>query len=597
MDDMQNSEVSPELWDLASGACNGTLSAEDQSRLDALLAADETARHFYGFYMLMHAELVWRGRGAAAVPSGRRWAVSLEHELQFPVLNTDADDRRSSDAEQPSFIPPIVIDPSPAVGHPLLASLVAPGGFLFSYGMSAVIVVIGLLIGWGWRVSYDQGQRTAGHAARRPHDLVGPATKAPVVGRITGVADCLWADETTRAADRDLVPLGRTYAIQSGFLEITYNTGARVILQGPATFEIESASSGFLSLGRLAARVESRESRVENRGAKGERTVNPTVSVREKQPTASLALRPSSGVEGRESRVESRSRPSTPDSRLSTLNSPLFSVRTPSAVVTDLSTEFGVEVGRSGNCRAIVFQGEVQVRPNDDATQVIPLKENETAVIEARPGGGVKVTREHDGDAAARFVRQMPRQVRLKLFSTGVNLKEGDSDPHWQIVAQSENAKFKPRPAVVVAIDPRYYLPNDPARAQWISLAGNLSLTPRAVFTFRTTIELSEVLPDTAVVQGWFLVDNHVDAIRLNGKAVAVPEHDTRPPFDRFHSFTMRKGFVAGANVLEIDVLNLPTSWGEGTAMAMAVELQGFALRASTGPAAAATKESHTARK
>ena len=44
MDDMQKiagSGVSPELWELASHACNGTLSPEDQSRLETLLVADE----------------------------------------------------------------------------------------------------------------------------------------------------------------------------------------------------------------------------------------------------------------------------------------------------------------------------------------------------------------------------------------------------------------------------------------------------------------------------------------------------------------------------------------------------------------------------
>ena len=77
-----------------------------------------------------------------------------------------------------------------------------------------------------------------------------------MVGRITGMVDCRWADPATEAFDRDDVPLGRKYALASGFMEITYNSGAKVILQGPATYEVESASGGFLSLGKLTARVE-----------------------------------------------------------------------------------------------------------------------------------------------------------------------------------------------------------------------------------------------------------------------------------------------------------------------------------------------------
>jgi hypothetical protein len=130
----------------------------------------------------------------------------------------------------------------------------------------------------------------------------------------------------------------------------------------------------------------------------------------------------------------------------------------------------------------------------------------------------------------------------------------------------------------VTVVDPRNYLANDPARSQWISTAGDLPKLPRGVFTFRTTFELADVLPETAVLQGWFLADNYVIVVRLNGAAVSVPEHSSLPPFDERHSFTIRKGFVAGTNVLEIDVRNLQTSWGEGTAMALAVELEGFAI-------------------
>ena len=41
-------------------------------------------------------------------------------------------------------------------------------------------------------------------------------------------------------------------------MEITYDTGAKVILQGPVTYEVESKDSGYLSLGKLTARVERR---------------------------------------------------------------------------------------------------------------------------------------------------------------------------------------------------------------------------------------------------------------------------------------------------------------------------------------------------
>ena len=89
-------------------------------------------------------------------------------------------------------------------------------------------------------------------------------------------------------------------------MEITYDTGAKVILQGPCTYEVESPAGGFLSVGKLTARVEKKEER---------RTKNEELSA-------------------------SRSSFLIPHS--------YFAVRTPTATVTDLGTEFGVEVSEAG---------------------------------------------------------------------------------------------------------------------------------------------------------------------------------------------------------------------------------------------------------
>ena len=38
-------------------------------------------------------------------------------------------------------------------------------------------------------------------------------------------------------------------------MEITYNTGAKVILQGPVTYEVES-NGGYLAVGKLTGKLE-----------------------------------------------------------------------------------------------------------------------------------------------------------------------------------------------------------------------------------------------------------------------------------------------------------------------------------------------------
>ena len=55
-------------------------------------------------------------------------------------------------------------------------------------------------------------------------------------------------------------------------MEITYDTGAKVILQGPVTYEVESADGGFLSVGKLTARLE-KKGRAEGRRRRKYRTV------------------------------------------------------------------------------------------------------------------------------------------------------------------------------------------------------------------------------------------------------------------------------------------------------------------------------------
>ena len=102
--------------------------------------------------------------------------------------------------------------------------------------------------------SRDSASRLVAGGARRNSE-----SPIPTVGRITGVVECRWADSENAAFDGDSVSLGRKLALASGFLEITYDTGAKVILHGPCRYEAESSRGGFLSLGRLTARVEAKK--------------------------------------------------------------------------------------------------------------------------------------------------------------------------------------------------------------------------------------------------------------------------------------------------------------------------------------------------
>ena len=139
-------------------------------------------------------------------------------------------------------------------------------------------------------------------------------------------------------------------------MEITYDTGAKVILQGPVTYEVESRSGGYLSVGKLTARLEKKV-------ASGQWSV---ASKSEFSNPQSLIPNPS----------------------LSTSHYPLFTIRTPTATLTDLGTEFGVLVDRQGVTESYVFRGAVRVQPcsatHDGQKDLADLvvRENESIRIE-----------------------------------------------------------------------------------------------------------------------------------------------------------------------------------------------------------------------
>lgn len=500
-----------EVYQLADALLGGVINARDAQRLGDLVCNDAEARQEYVRFIHDSAML-------------HQWA---------------------EDAPAAEVVPPIILDLSPVARRPLAASL-SPGGFLFSYVVGAVLLGIGLMGGWMWTVSgYHPLPPTLGEAQQAlPGAESEPA--APSVGRVTGLVDCRWASPQAGlpaypAFAGDAVAQGRRYDLASGFMEITYDTGAAVVLQGPAVYEVESATGGFLALGKLAARVESRGSMVESR----------------------------------ESRVESSDKQRN--------GTRLFSVRTPTAIVTDLGTEFGVEVEKSGTTKSHVFRGRIDVRPIGGGiqdTKPVLLGENESATVDARPSQSIPMVRRENSSTAPAFVLRLPRRVPIQLFSTGIRLKEGEHDPHWQIVARRDDSSFRPQPAVVAMAAPEY-LANDPDRSQWLSTSGDLSPVPAGVYTFRTTFELADASPEWAVLRGRFLADNRVAAIRLNNHRVSVPKHESSAPFDQFHFFVATKGFVTGRNVLEIDVYNLQSLQGASTPMALRVELEGVALRKS----------------
>ncbi len=181
-------------------------------------------------------------------------------------------------------------------------------------------------------------------------EVAAPAIETPrfVVARVSGLHEVQWADTARPKQVGNPVAAGETLQLASGLLAIEFNDGAHVILEGPAEFRPDRSGSGRLSQGKLVAQVP-------------------------KEATG-------------------------------------FVVETEAATITDLGTEFGVNVAQLGEAEILVFDGMVEVQA-DDRRQILQRGE---AVVIQRPAPQqppVIVSRPVPRD---QFVRELPVSVELQ---------------------------------------------------------------------------------------------------------------------------------------------------------------------------------------
>ncbi|MBN1395488.1 MAG: FecR domain-containing protein [Pirellulales bacterium] len=232
--------------------------------------------------------------------------------------------------------------------------------FALSYLIAAMLLGVAMLISSMIYVSRPAEMADAGGASEaRPQKIV-------FVGRVKNMVGCTWSDPATTAYAGSSVPLGRKYAMASGLMEIAYADGATVILQGPCEYEVESPAGGFLARGKLTAKI---------------RTQNSKPEAQSSEP------------------------------------SPLFAVRTPTAVVVDLGTEFGVQVDENGDTASHVFRGSVRVNVEGASGQGIVLTESESLRIVTQKDRTFAMLRQ--AAQPDRFVRRMPAPGPIVLFEDG----------------------------------------------------------------------------------------------------------------------------------------------------------------------------------
>ena len=562
-----------EFYGLVGAHCDDTLSAEQAARLQTMLLQDAELRRRYVLCLHVQAATerslaaLLAPRGEAAIdaanclPSahraevGRRRGAGGEGKAASPVLGF-----LGNLSQIPGFTPALWTIAAILICTLTLACVIAIRGIHVHVDQPEVAR------------STEQGAGSTVQGAGSNNSPLPPAVPGRMgegqgvrasspVARLIHAADCRWAEESDAPEVGDDLAPGRKLVLRSGLAELMFTSGARALLQGPATLEVGSKTSALLRRGKV------------------------TVTVLDESARG-------------------------------------FEIDTPGMKYTDLGTEFGVLVATDGMQEVHVFRGKVQAEEAEVVSGQWPVdsEKNTLPSPSAVPSGGrgaggegpsashsplttshfspliltanqaIRITAPDNFGRRSRpieriaadetqFVRAMPapKPEPFALFNTGVAVDHEVDDLHWQITAVSTDPKFQPRPAVVIhdqskSVDgSRPISLNKPAQ----TMPGGCQLT------FRTQFDLSDFDSATARIEGECFADDWVVQVRINGRQAAIP------PVDKSHAAAtmplhIDDGFLPGRNALEIVVENAgaPGTLTPANTMCLWTHLKGTARRA-----------------
>jgi hypothetical protein len=512
--------LADEIAGMVDALLEDRLGPADVRRLEELVCTSPAARRIYLQYIHLNCSIPPHLGMPTPEP-----ALPEESAAPLPGQPADMSEtlmmpalRAARADDEPSIVAPAA---------PRGAAMRRAGIFpLRRYAVAAAILIaatVAIAMYWnrGPQKNVSQGVPTHPSPAATQAAPVAPPVPAVVtqpVAHLTALAHAVMDGPGVLRPGEPLLP-GQSLRLKSGAAEVTYANGAVLVVEGPASLRITDGSTAQLDRGKIAARVPH----------------------------------------------EAR----------------WFRVTSSKMTVTDLGTEFGVDVSPAGIAVAHVFEGRITVAlpgPSPDSTDVVRLLDRDQTVQCPIAGGLIESVPKF----TETFTRDIAQYARaLPLHNTGAGVPEGSPDPNWQFVANSNDPALAPRPATVAGAyvstqtgKPSYF-PNS-TTSRWISTQGKLASMPAGTYTFRTEFNLSGLGVDAATVKilAHVAADDEVQRVRVNGREVPLPNlGDPGRQYTRFHDFAISQGFVGGLNTVEFDVLNskeqmaLRVEW-EGTAMA-----------------------------
>jgi hypothetical protein len=176
----------------------------------------------------------------------------------------------------------------------------------------------------------------------------------------------------------------------------------------------------------------------------------------------------------------------------------------------------------------------------------------------------------------------------LTIFNTGI-FANGSLEPdgtlgdgHYTLVSPGGSSTILVRSAAGGFPIPPYIA--DDTRSRWIGPDNAADLNgPGGLYDYRTTFDLTEFIPGTALLSGLWAMDNEGVDILINGGSTGIQYLDpsgTGVPFGSFSAFSISTGFRPGVNTLDFIVRNVGNVADNPTALR--VEISGTATLASS---------------
>lgn len=282
-----------ELIRLTMASIDGTITPEEFAHLDSQICQNPLAADQYAEFMLLYTGLRQPGQGSACYSAMKTgvddsgFDVRLWSELNaYEQIAEAVDD--PAEAEEPATELPLLTAPriERRISKPAIYTSV----------LSAAALILLLL--------YVQ---------------LNPLISSPIVGLLTETVDARWHHSSISAQAGQDIRAGRM-ELQWGLARVRFDSGADVVIEGPAQVEFLTAKSMKLHEGKVYARV------------------------------------------GQEAAG--------------------FAVFTPAGKVLDIGTEFGVYVKPTGVSQVQVYQGEVCLYP-DNASHFVRMFSGDAASFQS----------------------------------------------------------------------------------------------------------------------------------------------------------------------------------------------------------------------